>query len=141
MKKQRLILWIGIVLIGCLILSDLLVFHFNSMVKSAYISIVIIFVAKFVIAYLRKHNLDKRTDIKAKGRLYFKEITRKYGNFGRIRLDNKLYIFKIEVGPEMLEFFVSPDLYDSVEKGNKVYLGYDLVGEDYRWINWIEPYR
>ena len=136
LKKDYLLLILNIILIVCFVLVNLLnqtIFIIDSNIMLILSMAGVIIVAVWSIAYLEKYKLGRLLKTKTSGRLYFKR-REFYGKIWR-------FIFKIEVGLEMLEFFVPPDLYDSVEKGSKVYFGYDLVGEDYRWITWIESYR
>lgn len=136
LKKDYLLLILNIILIVCFVLVNLLnqtIIIIDSNIMLILSMAVVIIVAVWSIAYLEKYKLGRLLKTKTSGRLYFKR-REFYGKIWR-------FIFKIEVGSEMLEFYVPPDLYDSVNEGDKVIFEYTTAFGGARWITWIESYR
>ncbi len=132
LKKHHLVLILDIVLIACFLFVSLRnKGEFNFVFILGIVLAILVMVQ--LIIYLGKSGRDKQSGTKASGRLYFKR-RRFYGKIWR-------FIFKIEVGAEMLEFYVPPDLYDSVNEGDKVIFEYTSSFGGMRWINWIESYK
>lgn len=131
MKRNKAILIIFlIVIVGTTIIIN---WYFSSRLDFIYILCFYLFVlAITAVVFFSTCKIQKVPKIKECGKLYYKSR--------ECRAKIWYYVYRVEVETEMLKFFVPPDLYDSVEKGSKVYFGYDLVGEDYHWINWIESY-
>lgn len=132
MRGNKVILIIFlIVIVGTTIIIN---WYFSSRLGFIYILCFDLFVLAIIaVVFFSTYKIQKVPKIKECGKLYYKSRER--------RAKIWYYVYRIEVETKILEFYVPPDLYDSVEKGSKVYFGYDLVGEDYRWITWIESYR
>ena len=132
MRGNKVILIIFlIVIVGTTIIIN---WYFSSRLGFIYILCFdLLVLAIIAVVFFSTYKIQKVPKIKECGKLYYKSRERRAKTWS--------YVYRIEVETEILEFYVPPDLYDSINEGDKVIFEYTTVFGGARWITWIESYR